>query len=79
MWEFKVRFSSFQDVQDFVSMAAGEKFPILVGNDSFQVAGTSFMGMFSLDHTKPVQITMECSQDEFQGFRQKVERFLCHN
>lgn len=76
MREFTVRFCSFQDVQEFVALAGRENFPVLVGNESYQVTGTSFMGMFSLDHSKPVRVMMDCSQEEFEGFRRKAERFL---
>lgn len=79
MREFTVRFGSFQDIQEFVELAGTETFPILVGNDSYQVAGTSFMGMFSLDHSRPLQVMMDCGQEEFEGFRRKAERFLVHN
>ena len=79
MREFWVRFGSFQDIQEFVELAGREGFPILVGNDSYQVAGTSFMGMFSLDHSKPLQVRMDCSQEEFDVFQRKAERFLVHN
>lgn len=76
MREFTVQFYSFQDVQEFVSLAGSESFPILVGNESYQVTGTSFMGMFSLDHSKPMRVMMDCSQEEFEGFRRKAQRFL---
>lgn len=79
MREFTVRFGSFQDIQEFVELAGMETFPILVGDDSYQVVGTSFMGMFSLDHSRPLQVMMDCGQEEFESFRRKAERFLVHN
>lgn len=79
MREFTVRFYSFQDIQEFVTLAGMEDFPVLVGDDSYQVSGTSFMGMFSLDHTKPMRVMMDCPQEAFEGFRQKAQRFLDHN
>lgn len=78
MREFTVRFYSFQDIQEFVALAGTEPFPILVGDDSYQVSGTSFMGMFSLDHSKPMRVMMDCSQEAFEGFRQKAQRFLAN-
>ena len=79
MREFRVRFGSFQDIQEFVALAGTESFTILVGNDSYQVCGTSLMGMFSLDHSKPLQVMMDSSQEEFEGFRRKVEHLLVCN
>ena len=76
MREFTVRFCSFQDVQEFVAMATEENFPITVGNESYQVNGTSFMGMFSLDYSKPMKVMLNCTEEEFEGFRRKAARFL---
>ena len=41
MREFMVRFYSFQDIQEFVELAASESFPILVGDDGYQVSGNN--------------------------------------
>ena len=49
MREFTIRFHSFRDVQDFVNLASAQEFPITVGNDSYSVSASSFMGMFTLD------------------------------
>ena len=76
MQEFTVRFCSFQEIQQFVELAGMEAFPILVGDDNYQVSGTSFMGMFSLDHSKPMRVMMDCPQEAFEGFRQKAQRIL---
>lgn len=74
--EFNIRFYSFQDVQDFVSLATQHSFPIIVGSDSYQVNGTSFMGMFSLDYSRPIKVIVDCKDEDFEGFRRKIERFL---
>ena len=74
--EFNIRFFSFRDVQDFVVLATEQSFPIVVGNDRYRVNGTSFMGMFSLDYSQPLKVTVSCTEAEFQDFRQKAERFL---
>ena len=79
MREITVRFGSFQDVQEFVELSGTETYPILVGNDSYQVSGTSLMGMFSLDHSKPMLVRMDCSEEEFEAFCRKVERLLVCN
>lgn len=74
--EFNIRFYSFRDVQEFVAMATEQAFPIVVGSDSYQVNGTSFMGMFSLDYSKPLRVRVRCTEEEFEGFRHRLERFL---
>ena len=77
--EFTVRFGSFRDIQEFVELAGTVNFTILVGDTGYQVCGTSLMGMFSLDHSRPLQVMMDCGQEEFESFRRKAERFLVHN
>lgn len=76
MRELSIQFHSFRDVQDFVTLATEHPFPIAVGNESYQVNGTSFMGMFSLDYTQPLTVSLSCSEQEFDQFCQKADRFL---
>ena len=74
--EFHIRFFSFRDVQNFVALATEQPFLITVGNERFQVNATSFMGMFSLDYSKPLKLRVTCTDSECQDFLQKADRFL---
>lgn len=74
--EFSITIHSFEDVQDFVSLATVQPFRILVGNDHQQVNAKSFMGMFGLDYRRPLIVTVDCEEAEFQQFRQAASRFL---
>ena len=76
MKEFAIRLTSVQDVQEFVSLATEHAFPIIVGTDRYQVNGTSFMGMFSLDYSQPLTVRVTCTEEEFDTFRRKADRFL---
>ena len=76
MKEFTINIRSFEDVQEFVSLATVQPFRVLVGNDRYRVSGKSFMGMFSLDCTEPLQVRMDCTDEEFEAFRQAAQRFL---
>lgn len=76
MRKFRIRFASFSDVQSFVDLATQFSFPIIVGNDSYHVNGTSFMGMFSLDYSQPLTATMNCSDEDAERFRQAAQRYL---
>ena len=69
MRQFDIVVSTFRQVQDFVALAMVQPFEVLVGNDKQQVNGKSFMGMFTLDHTRPVNVTVRCSDEEFGRFR----------
>ena len=76
MREFSIEIHSFQDVQDFVSVATVQPFRVSLGNDFQTANATSFMGVVSLDHRRPLRVTAECGEEEFKRFRQSVARFL---
>ena len=76
MLQFDVCLHSFEDVQDFVELATVQPFRILVGNDRTRVNAKSFMGMFSLDFTTPVQVRADCSQEQCESFKEAAARFL---
>ena len=74
--EFMISIQSFQDVQEFVSIATVQPFRIVVGNSRYLVNAKSFMGMFSLDYSEPLQVRMRCTQEEFDHFREAADRFV---
>lgn len=76
MHQFSIHIRSFRQVQDFVSLAMIQPFEVLVGNDKHQINGKSFMGMFSLDHSYPVLVSVRCSDEEFLRFQQDAARLL---
>ena len=77
MQEFNISLRSFQDVQEFISLATVQPFPVLVGNDVQQVNAKSFMGMVSLDYSRPLQVHADCDIQALRTFQQKVCKFLC--
>ena len=76
MQEFHIALHSFQDVQEFISMATVQPFPVLVGNEDQQVNGKSFIGMVSLDYSRPVRVQADCDSHSFQSFRGIIGKFL---
>ena len=74
--EFQVRLTRVQDVLDFVALATSRPFPIKVGDHHHRVDGKSFMEMFCLDFRVPITVRLECSQEEFDRFRQDAARFV---
>lgn len=76
MKQFDICLHSFEDVQEFVQLATVQPFRILVGNDRTRVNAKSFMGVFSLDLTAPVQVRADCSEEQCDGFKQAANRFL---
>ena len=76
MQEFHISLHSFQDVQEFISLATVQPFAVLVGNDIQQVNGKSFIGMVSLDHSRPLQVQADCDCQAWQTFRNVVKKFI---
>ena len=76
MKQFDIFLETFDDVQEFVALATTQPFRIVVGNDRSRVNAKSFMGMFSLDLTAPVQVRAECSEEQCNCFKQAAARFL---
>ena len=74
--QFDICLRSFQDVQDFVEMATVQPFRVLVGNDRARVNAKSFMGMVSLDYSRPLLVRADCDSQAMQTFRSVVSKFL---
>ena len=74
--EFQVRLTCVQDVLEFVTLATGCSFPITVGDRHHRVDGKNFMEMFCLDFSAPITARLDCSQEEFDRFRQDAARFV---
>lgn len=74
--QFNIFIHSFREIQEFVSLAMVQPFEVLVGNDKKRINGKSFIGMFSLDFNKPVQVSVKCSDEEYAQFRKEVAQFL---
>ena len=49
---------------------------VLVGNDVQLVNGKSFIGMVSLDYSRPLKVLCDGDSDGFQNFRLQASRFL---
>ena len=71
-----VRFVSFRDIQDFVSLASRQPVKLYVGSDRFQVNATSFMGLFALNCRKPQRVCVDCSEEELDALKTTFARFL---
>ena len=76
MREFHMQLNSFQQVQEFVRLAAEQSFEIRVGNDHQNINGKDLMGMFSLDYSRPLRVKMHCTEEEFLRFQKAADPFL---
>ena len=76
MREFNIFIRSFREVQEFVALAMVQPFEVLVGNAQHQINGKNYIGMFSLNYSEPLQVSVKCSEEEFLRFRKDAARFL---
>ncbi|MBE7001477.1 MAG: HPr family phosphocarrier protein [Ruminococcaceae bacterium] len=67
---FHIRLTSFEQVKTFVALAARQPFDVQVGNERQTINGKDLMGMFCLDYSRPVNVYVNCSADEFKSFQQ---------
>ena len=75
MKQFDIELRSFADVQEFVEIATVQPFRVSLGNDFQSANATSFMGVVSLDHRRPLRVSADCGEEEFDRFRQLAARF----
>ena len=76
MRQFPIHFRSFGDIQAFIALATVQPFRVTVNHEEHQVNAKSFIGMMCLDHSQPLSVCCECSDADFQNFRQQASRFL---
>lgn len=75
MEQIKIKLQSVQDIQDFVSLATAQPFPVRVGCGDHWVNGKSFMEMFGLNFSRPLSAALECGEAERAAFLQEARRF----
>ena len=73
--EFMIRLGSVRDVEDFVRISTAQPFPIRLDDGQHRVNGKSFMELFCLVLTRPLRVSLECSQEEFDLFLAATARF----
>ena len=76
MQEFDIVICSIHQIQQFVSLAMNQPFEITVGNNRQQISGKDFMGMCTLDYSKPLHVSARCSEEDFRSFREHTANIL---
>ena len=70
---FHIFLTTYEQIKTFVSLAACQPFEIRVGNDRQTINGKDFMGMCSLDFSRPLKVQLDCTADEGKEFFRKAE------
>ena len=72
--EFYVKLTTVDDVKRFVEVAMLCPYEITASHKQFVVDGTSLLGLFSLDLSNPIKITLTCdmaiSSDTLNAFQE---------
>ena len=76
MEDFEIHLRSVQQVLTFVGIATSRDFPVYVTGKHHRVNGKSFMEMFSLNLRRPVTVSLQCTQEEYDAFLRDAEPFL---
>lgn len=76
MREFQIMLRSLSDVREFVSLSTVQPFGVFITAPHQKVNAKSFIGMFAVDYSQPVTVSMECDELQFESFRQAAARFL---
>ena len=67
--DFHISLTTFEQIQTFIALASRQPFDVQVGNERQTINGKDFMGMFSLDYSRPVHVHADCTGDAFAAFR----------
>lgn len=75
--EFLIDLNKVEDVKEFVRLAEIYDTNIIVSSQdrNFAVDGSSLMGVFSLDLSKPVVVRIT-NKEAGESFKEKIEKFV---
>lgn len=72
----KINLNSIEDVKKFVGLTNASKFDIDIISGRYVVDAKSIMGIFSLDITKPLELTVHADGDEAADFIDDIKEFV---
>ena len=66
--DFMIRLGSVRDVEEFVNLSTAQPYSIYLDDGAHRVNGKSFMEMFCLVLTRPLRVTLECTEAQARDF-----------
>ena len=69
---FQVFLRSYEQIKTFVALASRQSFDVRVCNDRQTINGKDFMGMCTLDFSRPLKVQTDSAGDEAAEFRNNV-------
>nr|DAH07758.1 MAG TPA: Catabolite control protein A [Caudoviricetes sp.] len=74
---FKVMLNSIDKVKQFVNVTSKVDGDVLLQSGRYIVDAKSIMGIFSIDLTKPLEMSFEkCSDEERNKYLEKIQEFI---
>lgn len=74
MKDLHIKAESFQDIWTISALAAQERFHIVLSDGQHRVNAKSLLGIFSMNLNRPLMLQLDCGDEEFERFREKVVR-----
>ncbi|MBP3674788.1 MAG: HPr family phosphocarrier protein [Oscillospiraceae bacterium] len=78
MKELYIKAASFSDIRTVSELAAAENYTVTVTDGQRTVNAKSLMCIFSLDMDRPLLLQLDCNENDFESFREKVSGFTVH-
>ncbi len=72
----KISLNSIEQVKEFVGYANASKFDIDLISGRYVVDAKSIMGIFSLDLTKQLELSVHASAEEAADFMDEIKAFI---
>ena len=76
MKEFNVLLNSINDVKQFVNLTCAQVFDIDIVSGRYVIDAKSIMGLFSVDLTKPVKVSIQGTDEEAAEFYAQIKQFV---
>ncbi len=76
MYKFNVSLSSINEVKNFVNAACKQMCDIDLISGRYVIDAKSIMGIFSIDLSKPVTVTVNGTEEEYKAFREAVKNII---
>ena len=73
--DFMIRLGSVRDVEEFVNLSTAQLYSIYLDDGAHRVNGKSFMEMFCLVLTRPLRVSLECSEEQARHFFDQTMRY----
>ena len=76
MVTIKVKLNGIDDIKNFCAKASSQLFDIDVVSGRYVVDAKSIMGLFSLDLSRPVEVTIQAEKSECESFLTEIDNFI---